>query len=167
MLFSSLFWSNLIVLILLFSQRASGQSEGKEPTVRQQAPPEEDPLYIDLAKTDDPIDWIKNALNKISKEILRLATIKPTTQQIKDRASELLHTSESLKVSINEIFNYNKSSIMVFMLCSFMALINIWMHCLYRVFCVILSPVPMMRVLQVVQVDRMFHSPLLFSIEYI
>jgi hypothetical protein len=157
----------LIILILLLSQRASGQREGKEPAVPQQAPPEEDPFYIDLAETNDPISLIKINLKKISKEILRLATIKPMTQQIKDRASELLHTSESLKVSINEIFNYNKSSIMVFMLCSFMALIKIWMCCLYRVFCLISSPVPMMRVLQVVQVDRMFHSPLLFSTEYI
>ena len=106
-------------------------------------------------------------LKKIGREIIRLATIKPTTQEIKDRGFELLHTFETLKVSINEIFNYNKSSIMVFMLCSFMALIKIWMRCLYRVFCMILSPIPMMRVLQVVQVDRMFHSPLVFSIEYI
>ena len=89
-------------------------------------------------------------LQKIGREIIRLETIKPTTQQIKDRASKLLHTSETLKVSINEIFNYNKSSIMVFMLCYFMTLIKIWMCCLYRVFCVILSPIPMMRVLQVI-----------------
>ena len=113
------------------------------------------------------IGSIKKLLKKNCKEIIRLATIKPTTQEIKNRASELLHTSETLKVSINEIFNYNKSSIMVFMLCSFMALIKKWMCCLYRVFCMILSPIPMMRVLQVVQVDCMFHSPLLFSIEYI
>jgi hypothetical protein len=149
------------------SQRASGQREGKQPAVPQEPPVEEDPFFIDLAETDDPIGSIQKMLKKISKEVIRLATIKPTTQQIKDRASELLHTSATLKVSINEIFNYNKSSIMVFMLCSFMALIKIWMHCLYRVFCVISSPIPMMRVLQVVQVDRMFHSPLVFSTEYI
>ena len=157
----------MIILILLLSQRASGRREGKEPIVPQQAPPEEDPFYIDLAKTDDLIGSIKSALKKISKEILHFATINPTTQQIKDRASELLHTSKTLKVSINENFNYNKSSIMVFMLFSFMALIKIWMRCLYRVFCVISSPIPMMRVLQVVQVDRIFHSPLVFSTEYI
>lgn len=156
----------MIILILLLSQRASGRREGKEPAVPQQPAPEEDPFYIDLAETDDPIGSIKKLLKKIGREIIRLATIKPTTQEIKNRASELLHTSETLKVSINEIFNYNKSSIMVFMLCSFMALIKIWMRCLYRVFCVISSPIPMMRVLQVVQVDRMFHSPLVFSIEY-
>lgn len=140
----------MIILILLLSQRASGRRDGKEPAVPQQAPPEEDLFHIDLAETEDPIGSIKINLKKISKEILRLASIKPRTQQIKDRASELLHTSESLKVSINEIFNYNKSSIMVFMLCSFMALIKIWMHCLYRISCVISSPVPMMMVLQVV-----------------
>jgi hypothetical protein len=149
------------------SQRASGQREGKEPAVPQQAPLEEDPFYIDLEKTDAPISLIKSALKRISKEILHLATINPTTQQMKDRAFEFLHTSETLKVSINEIFNYNKSSIMVFILCSFMELIKIWMHCLYKVFCMILSPIPMMRVLQVVQVDRMFHSPLMFFTEYI
>lgn len=156
----------MIILILLLSQRASGRRKGKEPALPQQSTPEEDPFYIDLAETDDPIGSIRKLLKKIGREIIRLATIKPTTQEIKNRASELLHTSETLKVSINEIFNYNKSSIMVFMLCSFMALIKIWMCCLYRVFCVILSPIPMMRVLQVVQVDRMFHSPLVFSIEY-
>ena len=96
-----------------------------------------------------------------------MAGIRPTTPEIKDRAAHLVHTLETLKVSINEIFNYNKSSIMVFMLCSFMALIKIWMRCLYRVFWVILSPIPVMRVLQVVQVDCMFHSPLVFSTEYI
>ena len=156
----------MIILILLLSQRASGRREGKEPAVPQQPAPEEDPFYIDLVETDDPIGSIKKLLKKIGREIIRLATIKPTTQEIKNRASELLHTSETLKVSINEFFNYKKSSIMVFMLCSFMALIKIWMRCLYRVFCVISSPIPMMRVLQVVQVDRMFHSPLVFSIEY-
>lgn len=156
----------MIILILLLSQRATGRREGKEPALPQQSTPEEDPFYIDLAETDDPISSIKKFLKKIGREIIRLATIKPTTQEIKNRASELLHTSETLKVSINEIFNYNKSSIIVFMLCSFMPLIKIWMCCLYRVFCVILSPIPMMRVLQVVQVDRMFHSPLVFSIEY-
>lgn len=140
----------MIILILLLSQRASGWREGKEPVVPQQPAPEEDPVYIDLAETDDLIDLIKKLLKKIGKEIIHLATIKPTTQEIKNRASELLHTSETLKVSINEIFNYNKSSIMVFMLCSFMALIKIWMHHLYRVFCMISSPIPMMRVLQVV-----------------
>lgn len=157
----------MIILILLLSQKASGRREGKELAVPQQAPPKEDPLYIDLAETDDLIGSIKSMLKKISKEILRLATIKPTNQQIKDRASELLHTFETLKVSINEILNYNKSSIMALMLCSFMALIKIWMHCLYRVFCMISSPIPIMRVLQVVQVDHMFHSPLVFSTEYI
>ena len=156
----------MIIIILLLSQRASGQREGKEPALPQQSAPKEDPFYIDLAETDEPIGLIKKLLKKIGREIIRLATIKPTTQEIKDRASELLHTSETLKVSINENFNYNKSSIMVFMLCSFMALIKIWMRCLYRVFCVISSPIPMMRVLQVVQVDHMFHSPLVFSIEY-
>ena len=156
----------MIILILLLSQRATGRREGKEPALPQQSTPEDDPFYIDLAETDDPIGLIKKVLKKIGKEIICLATIKSTTQEIKNRASELLHTSETLKVSINEIFNYNKSSIMVFMLCSFMSLIKILLHCLYKVFRVILSPIPMMRVLQVVQVDRMFHSPLVFSIEY-
>ena len=140
----------MIILILLLSQRATGRREGKEPALPQQSTPEEDPFYIDLAETDDPIGSIKKLLKKIGREIIRLATINPTTQEIKNRASELLHTSETLKVSINEIFNYNKSSIMVFMLCSFMALIKIWMCCLYIVFYMILSPIPMMRVLQVV-----------------
>ena len=157
----------MIILILLLSQRATGRREGKEPALPQQSTPEDDPFYIDLAETDDPIGSIRKLLKKIGREIIRLATIKPTTQEIKNRASELLHTSETLKVSINEIFNYNKSSIIVFMLCSFMPLIKIWMCCLYRVFCVISSPIPMMTVLQVVQVDRMFHSPLVFSTEYI
>lgn len=130
----------MIILILLLSQRATGRREGKEPALPQQSTPEEDPFYIDLAETDDPIGSIKKLLKKIGREIIRLATIKPTTQEIKNRASELLHTSETLKVSINEIFNYNKSSIIVFMLCSFMPLIKIWMCCLYRVFCVISSP---------------------------
>ena len=71
-------------------------------------------FYIDLAETDDLISSIKKVLKKIGREIIRLATIKPTTQEIKDRGFELLHTSDTLKVSINEIFNYNKSSIMVF-----------------------------------------------------
>ena len=157
----------MIILILLLSQRATGRREGKEPALPQQSTPEDDPFYIDLAETDDPIGSIRKLLKKIGREIIRLATIKPTTQEIKNRASELLHTSETLKVSINEIFNYNKSSIIVFMLCSFMPLIKIWMCCLYIFFCVILSPIPMMRVLQVVQVDHMFHSPLVFSTEYI
>ena len=157
----------MIILILLLSQRATGRREGKEPALLQQSTPEDDPFYIDLAETDDPIGSIRKLLKKIGREIIRLATIKPTTQEIKNRASELLHTSETLKVSINEIFNYNKSSIMVFMLCSFMSLIKILLHFLYRVFCVISSPIPMMRVLQVVQVDRIFHSPLVFSTKYI
>ena len=157
----------MIILILLLSQRATGRREGKEPALPQQSTPEDDPFYIDLAETDDLIGSIKKVLKKIGRELIRLATIKPTTQEIRDRGAELLHTSETLKVSINEIFNYNKSSIMVFMLCSFMSLIKILLHCLYRVFCMILSPIPMMRVLQVVQVDRMFHSPLVFSTEYI
>ena len=158
----------MIILILLLSQRASGRREGKEPALPQQSTPEEDPFYIDLAETDDPIGSIKKLLKKIGKELLRLVSIHPQTQEIKDRVAELLHTSENFKVSINEIFNYYKSSIMVFMLCSFMTLIKIWMHCLYRVICVILNPIPMMRpVLQVVRVDHMFHSPLVFSTEYI
>ena len=157
----------MIILILLLSQRATGRREGKEPVVSQQPPPEEDPFDIDFAATDDPIGSIRKVLQKIPKEIIRLAGIRPTSREIKDRADHLLHTSETLKVSINEIFNYNKSSIMVFMLCSFMALIKIWMRCLYRVFCVISNPIPMMRVLEVVQVDHMFHSPLVFSTEYI
>jgi hypothetical protein len=157
----------LIILILLLSQRATGRREGKEPAVSQQPPPEEDPFDIDFGATNDPIGSIRNHLKKISREIVRLAGIRPTTPEIKDRAAHLVHTLETLKVSINEIFNYNKSSIMVFMLCSFMALIKIWMRCLYRVFWVIPSPIPVMRVLQVVQVDCMFHSPLVFSTEYI
>lgn len=143
-----------------------GERESNLQSLRS-PPPEEDPFYIDLVETDDPIGWIKKLLKKIGKELVRLATIKPTTQEIKDRGADLLHTSKTLKVSINETFNYNKSSIMVFMLCSFMALIKIWMRCLYRVFCIISNPIPMMRVLQVVQVDHMFHSPLAFSTEYI
>ena len=69
----------MIILILLLSQRASGRREGKEPIVPQQPAPEEDPFYIDLAETDDPIGSIKKLLKKIGKEIIRLATIKPTT----------------------------------------------------------------------------------------
>lgn len=157
----------MIILILLLSQRAGGRREGKQPAVPQESPLV-DPFFIDLAETDDPIGSIKKLLKKIGKELLRLVSIHPQTQEIKDRAAELLRTSENFKVSINEIFNYYKSSIMVFMLCSFMTLIKIWMHCLYRVICVILNPIPMMRpVLQVVQVDHMFHSPLVFSTEYI
>lgn len=106
----------MIILILLLSQRATGWREGKEPALPHQSTPKEDPFYIDLAETDDPIGSIKKLLKKIGREIIRLATIKPTTQEIKNRASELLHTSETLKVSINEIYNYNKSSIIVFML---------------------------------------------------
>lgn len=157
----------MIILILLLSQRAGGRREGKQPAVPQESPLV-DPFFIDLAETDDPIGSIKKLLKKIGKELLRLVSIHPQTQEIKDRAAELLRTSENFKVSINEIFNYYKSSIMVFMLCSFMTLIKIWMHCLYRVICVILNPIPMMRpVLQVVRVDHMFHSPLVFSTEYI
>lgn len=157
----------MIILILLLSQRAGGRREGKQPAVPQESPLV-DPFFIDLAETDDPIGSIKKLLKKIGKELLRLVSIHPQTQEIKDRAAELLRTSQNFKVSINEIFNYYKSSIMVFMLCSFMTLIKIWMHCLYRVICVILNPIPMMRpVLQVVQVDHMFHSPLVFSTEYI
>ena len=120
MLFSSLFWSNFDntnTIVVTEGQWSEGEKGTCSPWLV--APPEEDPFYIDLAKTDDPISLIKKLLKKIGREIIRLATIKSTTQEIRDRGSELLHTSETLKVSINEIFNYNKSSIMVFMLCSF------------------------------------------------
>ena len=69
----------MIILILLLSQRASGQREGKEPAVPQQPAPEEDPFYIDLEETDDLIGSIKKVLKKIGREIIRLETIKPTT----------------------------------------------------------------------------------------
>ena len=57
----------MIILILLLSQRASGRREGKEPTLPQQSAPEEDPFYIDLAETDDPIGLIKKLVKKIGK----------------------------------------------------------------------------------------------------
>ena len=69
----------MIILILLLSQRASGWREGKEPAVPPQPAPEEDPFYIDLAETNGLIGLIKKLLKKICKEIIRLATIKPTT----------------------------------------------------------------------------------------
>lgn len=99
---------------------------------------------------EDPTDLVKlfkMPLIKIRKEIVSLAAVHPTTDEICQRVELFFKTTKNLQVSSNESFNYNKSSIMVYILFSFMSLTKICTYCFYNNLSALMKVIPMIRVM--------------------
>jgi hypothetical protein len=67
---------------------------------------------------------VQKVLRAISRELTQLLGIQPQTPEMLMRVEELDIHVQTYQVSINVVFNYNKSSIMVFIVYSFISVIN-------------------------------------------
>lgn len=61
----------------------------------------------DIAYSTYPIAVMRKIQKKVNREIIALAYQVPQTDAIKERLQQLMQRAQNMKVSSNEIFNYN------------------------------------------------------------
>ena len=103
-----------MVLIILTSQKSFDQEKGKEKVVHKEPHDEHDEFMIDFVSFVDPVSVVQKMLCDLARRLKKLTSTGPQTPKIQQTEDELMHLVETYTVGINVIFNYKKSSRMIF-----------------------------------------------------
>ena len=99
------------------------QEKRKEKVIHEEPHNELDEL-INFMLSSNPITKMQKVIHAIGRRLMELASTQPYTLEIQQREDKLMHLVETYTIAINVVLNYNKISIMVFIVYPFIYVFN-------------------------------------------